>query len=74
MKHWWLWRAFHGGLWIKFSNNTWERCSWVKTHPGYINNHHTGGQFHKTFVDIEQIQDFPYQLVKNPIAKPAEPK
>ncbi len=69
-KQFWLWRAAHGGVWVNFNNGTWERCSWVKEHEGYMYNHYTGGMFHKTLTNVVMITTFPYELVKNPIAKP----
>lgn len=56
----WCKRASKGGLWIEFKPGGWHKCSWCANSDGYINNHYTGGVFHKSFKNIVRIQEFPY--------------
>ena len=53
-----IWRVIRGGMWIKFTNDEWSRCKWIKrVVDGYIKNPH-GGEFHKSFKEIVRIEEY----------------
>jgi hypothetical protein len=65
-------RALEGGVWIRFERAGWHKTSWANKKAGYLNNHYTGGTYHRQLRDILVIEEYPHNL--KPYKKGAKQK
>lgn len=53
-----IYRRWKGKVWVCYKGAGWIQTEWVNRENGYLRNKFDGGQFHKSFNLIIEIEDY----------------